>query len=381
MTTAAEKLDEGNKSAGKDAGANAAGDAHAEKTGEKAAGPAAVGTAIGTAAATPPDKRRALGRGLESLLGGPRVVAPATPGGFSSSGPRAGAPAPAEGSNFIGDLSAAAARPPRTAGEEVEHVPIAAVAENPYQTRTYFGPSLMEELAASIKAHGLLQPIVVRPGKDGNFVLILGERRLRAAKLAGLEKIPAIVRRVNNEQAAEMTVIENIQRQDLRCMEQAAAFAMLSQEFGLTQEEIGKKTGVSRETVSNYMRLLKLPPEVHRFLNNRDLEFSHARELLNLLDPTLVVKIAEQAVKQSMSVLQLERLVFDTNVPLQKQADAIRRGARWVDPNVKAAQRQLEEALGVRVRIRDRKGKGKIVIEYATIEDFDRVVEMLKGSN
>jgi ParB family chromosome partitioning protein len=309
------------------------------------------------------------------------VVAPATPGGFSSSGPRAGAPAPAEGSNFIGDLSAAAARPPRTAGEEVEHVPIAAVAENPYQTRTYFGPSLMEELAASIKAHGLLQPIVVRPGKDGNFVLILGERRLRAAKLAGLEKIPAIVRRVNNEQAAEMTVIENIQRQDLRCMEQAAAFAMLSQEFGLTQEEIGKKTGVSRETVSNYMRLLKLPPEVHRFLNNRDLEFSHARELLNLLDPTMVVKIAEQAVKQSMSVLQLERLVFDTNVPLQRQADAIRRGARWVDPNVKAAQRQLEEALGVRVRIRDRKGKGKIVIEYATIEDFDRVVEMLKGSS
>src|SRR6185369_17827746 len=167
MTTAAEKLDEGNKSAGKDAGANAAGDAHAEKPGEKAAGPAAVGTALGTAAATPPDKRRALGRGLESLLGGPRVVAPATPGGFSSSGPRAATPAPQEGSNFIGDLSAAAARPPRTAGEEIEHLPIAAVAENPYQTRTYFGPSLMEELAASIKAHGLLQPIVVRPGTDG----------------------------------------------------------------------------------------------------------------------------------------------------------------------------------------------------------------------
>jgi ParB family transcriptional regulator, chromosome partitioning protein len=226
----------------------------------------------------------------------------------------------------------------------------------------------------------LLQPIVVRPGKDGKYVLILGERRLRASKLAGLEKIPAIVRRVNSEQAAEMTVIENIQREDLRCMEQAAAFAMLSKEFGLTQEEIGKKTGCSRETVSNYMRLLKLPHEVHRFLNNRDLEFSHARELLNLLDPTMVVKIAEQAVKQSMSVLQLERLVFDTNVPLQRQADAIRRGARWVDPNVKAAQRDLEEVLGVRVRIRDRKGKGKIVIEYATIEDFDRVLEILKGS-
>jgi ParB family transcriptional regulator, chromosome partitioning protein len=285
-----------------------------------------------------------------------------------------------EGANFIGDLSAAAARKPHTEGEEIEHLPIAAVIDNPYQTRTYFAPTLIEELAGSIKAHGLLQPIVVRPGKDGKYVLILGERRLRASKLAGLEKIPAIVRRVNSEQAAEMTVIENIQREDLRCMEQAAAFAMLSKEFGLTQEEIGKKTGCSRETVSNYMRLLKLPHEVHRFLNNRDLEFSHARELLNLLDPTMVVKIAEQAVKQSMSVLQLERLVFDTNVPLQRQADAIRRGARWVDPNVKAAQRDLEEVLGVRVRIRDRKGKGKIVIEYATIEDFDRVLEILKGS-
>ena len=162
-------------------------------------------------------------------------------------------------------------------------------------------------------------------------------------------------------------------------MEQAAAFSMLSRNFGLTQEEIGKKTGVSRETVSNYMRLLKLPFEVQQFLTNGDLEFSHARELLNLLDPTMVVKIAEQAVKHHMSVVQIEKLVFETNVPLQRQADAIRRGARWVDPNVKAAQRDLEEALGVRVRIRDRKGKGKIVIEYATIDDFDRVVEMLKG--
>ena len=162
-------------------------------------------------------------------------------------------------------------------------------------------------------------------------------------------------------------------------MEQAAAFSMLSRNFGLTQEEIGKKTGVSRETVSNYMRLLKLPFQVQQFLTNGDLEFSHARELLNLLDPTMVVKIAEEAVKHHMSVVQIEKLVFETNVPLQRQGDAIRRGARWVDPNVKAAQRELEEALGVRVRIRDRKGKGKIVIEYATIDDFDRVVEMLKG--
>ena len=379
MTTAAEKAE---KNPG--AGVNA-GEKTADKTAVSSAAPASSG-------APPVDKRRALGRGLESLLGGPRIVGPGVAAPTASSVSHQNAPSIASsvpssdgarhethpGSNVVGDLSAGVA--PRVHGEEITELPLDAIAENPYQTRLLFNSELLSELAHSIEAHGVLQPIVVRPAIDGKYALILGERRLRAARIAKLEKIPAIVRRVNDEQAAEMTVIENIQRQDLRCMEQAAAFSMLSRNFGLTQEEIGKKTGVSRETVSNYMRLLKLPFEVQQFLTNGELEFSHARELLNLLDPTMVVKIAEQAVKHHMSVVQIEKLVFETNVPLQRQADAIRRGARWVDPNVKAAQRELEEALGVRVRIRDRKGKGKIVIEYATIEDFDRVVEMLKGS-
>ena len=391
MTTAAEKVlaEKAEKNPG--AGVNA---------GEKTADKTAVTSAVPASSGAPPvDKRRALGRGLESLLGGPRIVGPgvAPPAGSSVSHQNASSVTssltsavpsfaassdgarhePHAGSNVVGDLSAGAA--PRVHGEEITELPLDAIAENPYQTRLLFNSELLSELAHSIEAHGVLQPIVVRPAIDGKYALILGERRLRAARIAKLEKIPAIVRRVNDEQAAEMTVVENIQRQDLRCMEQAAAFSMLSRNFGLTQEEIGKKTGVSRETVSNYMRLLKLPFEVQQFLTNGDLEFSHARELLNLLDPTMVVKIAEQAVKHHMSVVQIEKLVFETNVPLQRQADAIRRGARWVDPNVKAAQRDLEEALGVRVRIRDRKGKGKIVIEYATIDDFDRVVEMLKG--
>ena len=379
MTTAAEKAE---KNPG--AGVNA-GEKNADKTAVSSAAP-------GSSGVPPVDKRRALGRGLESLLGGPRMVGPgiappaASPvshqnaSSITSSVPSSDGARhePRAGSNVVGDLSAGAA--PRVHGEEITELPLDAIAENPYQTRLLFDSELLSELAHSIEAHGVLQPIVVRPAIDGKYALILGERRLRAARIAKLEKIPAIVRRVNDEQAAEMTVIENIQRQDLRCMEQAAAFSMLSRNFGLTQEEIGKKTGVSRETVSNYMRLLKLPFEVQQFLTNGELEFSHARELLNLLDPTMVVKIAEQAVKHHMSVVQIEKLVFETNVPLQRQADAIRRGARWVDPNVKAAQRELEETLGVRVRIRDRKGKGKIVIEYATIDDFDRVVEMLKGS-
>jgi ParB family chromosome partitioning protein len=159
-------------------------------------------------------------------------------------------------------------------------------------------------------------------------------------------------------------------------MEQAAAFHA-EPKFWLTQGEIGKKTGVSRETVSNYMRLpsYRSRPAV----SHQRAGVQPRARTAEPADPTMVVKIAEQAVKHHMSVVQIEKLVFETNVPLQRQADAIRRGARWVDPNVKAAQRDLEEALGVRVRIRDRKGKGKIVIEYATIDDFDRVVEMLKG--
>jgi ParB family transcriptional regulator, chromosome partitioning protein len=160
-------------------------------------------------------------------------------------------------------------------------------------------------------------------------------------------------------------------------MEQAAAFAKLSREFGLTQEQIGQRVGVSRESVSNYMRLLKLPGTVMQYLQDGRLGFSEARVLLQLLDPNMIARVADEAVRKRMSVQQLEELVDHTNVPLVKDETPHR--ARWVDPNVRAAQTEMERALGMRVRIRDRKGKGKIVIEYATLEDFDRVVEMLKG--
>jgi ParB family chromosome partitioning protein len=278
---------------------------------------------------------------------------------------------------LVGDLSAAAAS---RRGERVVQIEPASILPNPYQTRVLFLDDELRELADSIKANGILQPLLVRPAEEeGKYKLIVGERRLRAAQMVGMETVPAIVRRVNDETAAELTVIENLQRDDLGCMEQAEAFAMLSREFKLTQEEIGKKVGVSRETVSNYMRLMKLPGEIRHYLREGQLEFSHARELLNLRDTSLLVKIAEEAVKKHMSVLQLESLIMDTNMPLERQGDPVRRGARWVDPNVKEAQRQLQEKLGLKVKIRDRRGKGKITIEYASIEDFDRVVEMLSG--
>ncbi|MGZ4732256.1 MAG: ParB/RepB/Spo0J family partition protein [Terriglobales bacterium] len=320
---------------------------------------------------TVPDKRRALGRGLESLLpGGPRVV------------PGVGVAAAAAGDTppHSAVLPEVFAQAQAASGQTVVQIALEAIEHNPYQTRYHFDKDALEELAESIKANGVVQPIVVRPGAEGKYLLILGERRCRASKLAGKATVPAIVRKVSDQQAAEMTVVENLQRQDLNCMEQAAAFGKLSRDFGLTQEQIGQRVGISRESVSNYMRLLKLPGTVMQYLQEGRLGFSEARVLLTLLDPTQIPKIADEAVRKHLSVEQLEDLVFNTNVPLQKQEGEQHR-ARWVDPNVRAAQTEMERALGMRVRIRDRKGKGKIVIEYATLEDFDRVVEMLKGKN
>lgn len=319
-----------------------------------------------------PEKRKALGRGLESLL-------PASPRAVPGAGTAPAAPdAASHPANSI-VLPEVFAQAQAAGGQAVVQIPLDQIEHNPYQTRYHFDQDALEELAESIRTNGVVQPVVVRPAV-GRYLLILGERRCRASKQAGKTTVPAIIRKVSDQQAAEMTVVENLQRQDLNCMEQAAAFAKLSRDFGLTQEQIGQRVGISRESVSNYMRLLKLPGPVMQYLQEGQLGFSEARVLLTLLDATMIPKIADEAVRKHMSVEQLQDLVFNTNVPLQKEQGEQHR-ARWVDPNVRAAQTALERSLGMRVRIRDRKGKGKITIEYATLEDFDRVVEVLKGSH
>ena len=267
-------------------------------------------------------------------------------------------------------------------GEVLRQLALELIDENPYQTRFFSkaaddGPG-MEELLASVKANGVITPIMVRPGKDGRYTLVAGERRMRASKLAGWKTIPAIVREVSNQQAAELTVIENLQRQDLNCMDQARAFVLLSQTFGMTQDQIGERVGLSRGAVSNYMRLVRLPDEVQTYLTSGKLSYSHARQLLNLDEPEAILKWARRAVNEALSVEQLDKRMREEQWPGQKQPAQPAR-ARWVDPNVRAAQRDLERVLGVRVRIQDRSGKGKITIEYGTLEDFDRVLGMLRG--
>jgi ParB family chromosome partitioning protein len=251
---------------------------------------------------------------------------------------------------------------------------------NPYQTRREFDPEALKELAQSILVQGVLQPIVVRPGTEGRFILILGERRLRASLVAEKTAIPVIVKRVSEQQAAEMTLVENLQRRDLNCVEQAEAFANLSQKFMLTQEEIGKRAGISREQVSNYMRLLALPESVIGALLTGKLSYSHARTLLHLRDHSEIWRFAKRAIEERLTVQKLEDLVLGVARPPSDRAPRLEGGgARWVDPNVKAAQRALEEVLGMRVRIRDRNGRGRIVVHYDSVDDFQQVVRMLKG--
>jgi ParB family chromosome partitioning protein len=263
-------------------------------------------------------------------------------------------------------------------GQEILEIPLDLIDENPYQTRRTFDEAALSELAESIKASGLAQPVVVRPGINGRYVLVLGERRCRASKLAGKTAVQAIVRTLGNEQAAEMTIVENLQRQDLNCLEQAQAFARLSREFNLTQEQIGKRTGASRESVANYMRLLKLPKAVLDLIGDGKIGFSEARVLLeaaSLVNEAEVVKLAQEAVEHNLTVKELQgRLRFFKSFGQPEP----QREPKPVDPNVRDAERRLREALGMRVRVMAYQGnKGQVVIRYESLADFDRVMERL----
>lgn len=312
------------------------------------------------------DKRKALGRGLESLLpGGPRpAVAP--PGASAPLPPAPAAAAPVS-----------APPPPRPAvvHEQMRELPLGLIDRNPYQTRLHLDEPAMEELVASIRATGVVQPIVVRPIGSGRFQLIAGQRRWEASRRAGKTAIPAVLREVSDQQAMELTIIENLQRQDLNPMEQARAFDRLGREFGLTQEQMAQRTGIDRATVSNYIRLLKLPAPVQTLVEQGKLSFGHAKVLLSLDSLEMINKLADRVVEQGLSVRALEQLLFGLEHPAEKEEAK----ERFLDPNVRQAQMEMERSLGVRVQIKDRNGRGRIVIEYKSLEDFDRVVEMLSA--
>jgi ParB family chromosome partitioning protein len=303
---------------------------------------------MSTAAADP--KRRALGKGLDSLL--PRVQAPAP------------TPAPAA--------------PAEPEGGKPREIPLDQIDRNPFQTRTHMDEEQLGELAGSIKANGVVQPILVRPLANGRFQLIAGERRWRASGLAGKTTIPAILRQVSDEQAMEITIVENLQRADLNPMEQARAFERLSREFRMTQEQMAVRTGKDRATVSNFLRLLRLPSTVQTRVESGELSFGHARTLLALEHAEEMEKAAQRIVGLSLSVRQTETYIQGLIHP-EKAPKKDPKSEQSVDPNVREVQVQLQRALGLKVSIEDRNGRGRVIIEYAKLEDFDTLLEQLAG--
>ena len=291
-------------------------------------------------------KRRALGKGLDSLL--PRVPAPA-------------------------------ATPTESEGGKPREIPIEQIDRNPFQTRTQMNEEQLGELAASITANGVVQPILVRPLAGGRFQLIAGERRWRASQLAGKQTIPAILRQVSDEQAMEITIVENLQRADLNPMEQARAFERLAREFHMTQEQMATRTGKDRATVSNFLRLLRLPATVQGRVEKGELSFGHARALLSLEHAEEMEKAAQRVAGLSLSVRQTETYVQGLLHP-EKAAKKEPKPEVPVDPNVREVQERLQRALGLKVQIEDHKGRGKVIIEYAKLEDFDTLLEQLAGA-
>jgi len=294
--------------------------------------------------------RNALGRGLGALIREPEPPAPAAP--VQSNQPIA-TPVAASG----GAAAAPALNPVQPAGPM--QLDIDLIEPSPYQPRTRFREAALDELARSIQASGIIQPLVVR--SIGNrFQLIAGERRWRAAQRAGLEKVSAIVRQVPDELALEMTLVENIQREDLNAMEAARAFERLMDEFQLTQEAVAERTGKDRATVANAIRLLKLEPTIQEWIEEGKLTAGHGRALLAVLDPPLRMRYAQKAARGGLTVRQIERL-----------ASRRARGAKMttevqVDPNIREALDELQRHLGTKVLLRQKTKlrPGQLVLEY-----------------
>jgi ParB family chromosome partitioning protein len=257
-------------------------------------------------------------------------------------------------------------------------IPLDHIERNPFQTRTRFDEAQLAELTQSIAASGVVQPIVVRPLSEGRYQLITGERRWLASRKAGKATIPAIVRQASDEQTLEMTIVENLQRADLNPMEQARAYQRLSQDFKMTQEQMATRTGKERASVANFLRLLRLPEPIQHNVESGDLSFGHARTLLALDSPDAITAAAQKVMALSLSVRQTESYVQGLINPEAKpKKDA--KPAQPEDPNVREAQARLQRTLGLKVHIEDKKGKGRVIIEYSGLEDFDSILTALGG--
>ena len=298
----------------------------------------------------PDNPRKALGRGLTSLL-------------VSRTAPK---PEPAA-------QPAAPAAPP---ADIITRVPLDLVDPNPLQPRTAFQPERLQELADSIRANGIIQPLVVR-ARDGRYQLVAGERRWRAARLAGIADVPVSVQDIPDDRLLEITLVENIQREDLNPIEVAHAFDRLARDLQLSHDEIARRTGKDRTSITNTLRLLKLPADIQALVAEHRLSMGHARAILGLPTEELQRQVAERASSQGLSVRQVEHLVQKMTGPREAKSveDAL-------DPNVKAAVQELERVLGTRVKITGKPdARGHIEIAYYSPDDLQRIYALIVGED
>jgi ParB family chromosome partitioning protein len=265
---------------------------------------------------------------------------------------------------------------------EVEQIPAAMIEANPYQPRRAFDDESMRELTESIRAHGLLQPIVVRRGGE-SYQIIAGERRLRAARLAGLERVPALVRECSDDQALALALIENLQREELSPMEAAHAYRRLQEEFGLKQEEIASRVGKSRSAVANVLRLLHLDPEVQARLDSGAITEGHARALLTVEDPAAQRRLCDRLIDERASVRDAERMVREVLPPPSPlppenpRGEGGKGGVGRADPHLSEVEAALRAYLGTRVTIARGRSRGTIVVEFYGDEDLTRLAALL----
>lgn len=298
-------------------------------------------------------KKRGLGRGLDALLG--------------SAQPESGADVAAA------DTAADASTGP--AATDVNRLPVDMIARGRFQPRRHFDEDRLRELADSIAAQGLIQPIVVRPLGADRYEIVAGERRWRAAQLAGLADVPVVIRDVDDQAAMAMALIENIQRDDLNPLEEATALHRLLTEFELTHQQVAQAVGKSRTTVTNLIRLLELDPRVKRFVEDGQIEMGHARALLPL-DGARQFEAARQVVAKGLSVRETEALVRRLNEPARPKPD---NDPEPEDPNVRRLVSDLTERLGARVALQQGSGgKGRLVISYNTLEELEGILDHIR---
>lgn len=310
-----------------------------------------------------------LGRGLSSLMATPVEVVPTK----AEITPETTAEAHARAETVLPDTESAATFNP----EGLSHLDVTAICANQHQPRQRFDPSKIRSLAASIKEDGLMQPIVVRPieGKAGNYELIAGERRWRAAQEAGLRQVPALIREIDDEKAAELALIENIQREDLNAIEKAEAFQHLGDQFGLTHTQIAERVGLERPSVSNLLRLLDLSDFARDLVRENVLSMGQARAIAGLADDVQQRGLAERAVREGLSVRQVEQEARRLQQPPENRALSPKSNS----PVLSDLEKQIGQQLGTRVKIKagKKKGAGTMAIDFYSLDEFDALLARL----